>query len=406
MKICFVYSSIFNLGGIQRCITDFSNYLTNKGYEVTVLCSESNIKVDRNIYGLNNKVKVIFSKKKNKLSRLLNFYRKPMIYLNKKFGFFKNSKSILKNIYYPYYHDIEKIINENNYDIVISSATYFNALLPLLKINKTIKLIGWQHSSHMYYFEDGQYKNQNAIIKNMFEKLDSYIVLTDDDKKLIKRDYGYNVKRIYNPINFKETKSGNLENKIFIAVGRLCKEKRFDLLINNFKKFNEINKEWKLHIFGDGPEKSNLEEQLHNLNLKKYVKIFPFTNKILSKYLQSSIYCMTSIGEGFGLVVVEAMESGIPVISYDIPSMKEILNDNCAILVKEGNNEEYVSAMLELANDKKLYQRYSKYSKKRAKDFYFENIGVEWESLFNELKGIKKNEIIKKNNRKNNKKNL
>ena len=405
MKICFVYSSIFNLVGIQRCITDLSNYLIDRDYDITILCSESTIKEDRSIYGLNNKVKVIFTDKKSTLSRLLSFYRKPLIYLNRKFGFFKNNIMLLKKIYYPYFHDIESIINENKYDIVISSATYFNALLPLLKINEEITLIGWQHSSHMNYFEEGVYKNQDAIIKNMFSKLDAYIVLTDDDRKKIKKDYGVNVKRIYNPINFKQTKVGSLNNKNFIAVGRLSKEKRFDLLIENFNKFHTKNKEWKLQIYGDGPERDSLEKLIIELNLENYVKINHFTNKITCKYLESSIYCMTSFGEGFGLVVIEAMESGIPVISYDIPSMKEILNDKCAILVKEGCNNDYINAMFELSNNEKLYKKMSKFSKEKAKEFYIENIGHEWEILFKDLKGKNENEV-NKNNRNNNKKNL
>lgn len=389
MKICFVYSSIFNLGGIQRCITDLSNYLVDRGHEVTILCSESTIKVDYDIFKLTKKANIIFCNQKSLISRFLKIFRKPIIYLNRKYGIFKNNKTVLKNIYYPYYHDVEKIINNNKYDIVISSATYFNALIPLLKINKETTLIGWQHSSHMYYFEDGFYKNQDAIVKNMFKKLNAYVVLTDDDKKKIKRDFGYDVKRIYNPINFKQNKKGGLEKKTFIAVGRLSNEKRFNLLIENFKKFNIQNKEWKLQIYGDGPEKDNLKNLIKKLNLQEFVKINPFTNKIIEKYLDSSIYCMTSLGEGFGIVVIEAMESGIPVICYDIPSMKEILNDKCAIFVKDGHDDEYVTAMLELASNEKLYKNLSNYSKTKAKDFYLENIGYEWENLFNSLKGKK-----------------
>lgn len=397
MKICFVYNSIFNPGGIQRCITNLANYLKTKGHDITILCTDSSYPTDRKMYGLDDDIKVVFSKKITILKKILCYYRKIFIYLNRKYGVFRNNLSVLKKIYYPHNWDIEKIINNNNFDYVISCATYFNALVSFLNLYDT-KTIGWQHSSHKFYFENGFYKNQDAVIKNMFTKLDKYVVLTDFDKDMIKKDYDFVPTRIYNANNFELENVGSINNKKFIAIGRLDSVKRFDLLIKNFYEFHKVNKEWILEIVGSGKEKSCLEKLICELNLSDYVFLTTFTNKIYEKYLSSSIYCMTSLSEGLPMVVIEAMEAGLPVISYDIPCMVEIIKNNGGVIINEGDNSEYVNQMLKISSDEDLYKSLSIKVKKKVKEFKIDKIGKEWIYLLESLKEGKNND--KKNKEK------
>lgn len=382
MKICFIYNSIFTLGGIQRCITNLSNYLVNKGYEVTVICCDSNIKMDRTMYNLDDKVNVIFIKN-SFIKRVINIYRKPFIYLNNRFGIFNNNLFVLKKLYYPYYHNVKKYIECEDYDVVISSASYFNSLLSFLNIDNKIK-IGWQHSSYYFYFEKEGYKNKEAIIKEMFNNLDNYVVLIDDDKNKIKKNLGYNTTRIYNALEFFPKENGKFEYKKFIAAGRLATEKRFDLLIKNFNEFSKINKDWKLDLYGEGPERNTLQKLIDDLNLSDRVRLCGYCSDIMDKYLESSIYCMTSVGEGFGMTVVEAMSCGLPVICYDIPAMREIIDSDCGFIVE--NDNEFIDKMLLLSSDKDLYMKLSKNAKKRSKNFDIQKIGLEWINLINTLK--------------------
>lgn len=388
MKICFIYNSIFTLGGIQRCITNLSNYFIKKGYDVTVICCDNNTIVNRKMYNLDDKVKIIFVKE-SLIVRLIKLYRKPLIYFNNKFGVFKNNAFILEKIYYPYYHGIKKIIENDNFDIVISSATYFNALLSFLDIDDKIK-IGWQHSSYSSCFNDGDYRNQTIIVKKMFNKLDNYVVLIDDDKKKLKGYLGYDATRIYNAIEYFPKKSGKLEYKKFIAAGRLTKVKRFDFLIKDFYEFSKVNDDWKLDIYGEGPEREKLQKLIDDLNLNNRVKLCGYCSNITDKYLESSIYCMTSVSEGFAMVVAEAMSCGLPVVSYDIPAMRELIDKECGFIVDEGSHDEFVNKMLLLSSDENLYMKFLKNVKEKSKEFNIEKIGSEWIELFDSL--IKKKE--------------
>lgn len=382
MKICFVYSSIFTLGGIQRCITILSNYLIKKGYDVTIICCDNNTYIDRKMYNLDDNVKIEFCKK-SLLIRIINLYRKPLIYLNNKFGVFNNNTFILNKIYYPYYKNIKKIIKSQNFDIIISSSSYFNALLSLINVGNRIK-IGWQHSSYLSCFND-DYRNQNMIVKNMFNKLDNYVVLINDDKQKIKENLGYDVTRIYNALDFFPNSFGKLKYKKFIAAGRLVKVKRFDILIQNFYEFSKINNEWSLDIYGDGPEKESLQNLINDLNLSDRIKLCGYCSDIMNKYLESSIYCMTSASEGFAMVVAEAMSCGLPVICYDIPAMKELIDKDCGFIVNDKNYGDFVDKMLLLSSNEGLYKRFSKHAKEKSKDFDIEKIGSKWIELFNSL---------------------
>ena len=87
------------------------------------------------------------------------------------------------------------------------------------------------------------------------------------------------------------------------------------------------NQDWYLDIVGDGPEKDALNKMIENRYLTRRVKIHPYTEDIQKYYSQASIYVSSSRWKDFGLVLVHAMAHGLPVISSDLPSSKEILGD-------------------------------------------------------------------------------
>lgn len=388
MKICFLYESIFTLGGVQRCITILSNYLVNKGYDVTVICTNTRVPINRETYGLDEKVKVIFTKKQSIFRKGINKGLKLIRKFNYKTGILRNNTKILDFIYYYYFGKyVQEIVNKEKFDILIGCGDIHSKLTSL--INRSgMKKIGWQHHTYDTYFNTKNllFWKENASVREMFEKLDEYIVLTLEDKRKLKEFKNLNSQVIYNPIGFKQETKSNLENKKFLALGRLNKVKGFDRLINNFNKFHEKNKEWTLEIYGDGPERQNLENQIKSLGLEKYVKIFHRMQNVEEIYRQASIYCMSSYAEGWGLVILEAMESGIPVITYNMPCIDEIFEKGDeGIIIEDNNEEKYVNAMLELAESKYKREEFADRAIKRGEDFSIEKIGKQWEKLFEKL---------------------
>ena len=111
------------------------------------------------------------------------------------------------------------------------------------------------------------------------------------------------------------------------------------MLIEAFRIFAKSNKEWTLDIVGEGVEEQLYRQLIKDYHLEDRITIHPFTHNIQAYYSQAQIYVLSSRWEGFGLVLVEAMAHGLPVISSDLPTSKEIMGD-FGLYFQNGNIEE------------------------------------------------------------------
>ena len=89
-------------------------------------------------------------------------------------------------------------------------------------------------------------------------------------------------------------------------------------------------------------------KKIAEYQLEKRILIHPFTNNIQAYYSQAQIYVLSSRWEGFGLVLVEAMAHGLPIVSSDLPTSKEIMGDN-ALYFPSGDTKTLASKLLEAA---------------------------------------------------------
>lgn len=142
--------------------------------------------------------------------------------------------------------------------------------------------------------------------------------------------------------------------KIVVGVGRLDKQKNFKLLIESFAEFQNLYPEYKLIIYGEGKERSELE-YLANKLLKKNSYFFPGRQSdVLEKIKSASMFILSSDYEGMPNVLLEAMCMGMPVISTDCPSggPREVIENNVnGILIPVNDRKALVDSMIKLTND-------------------------------------------------------
>jgi glycosyltransferase involved in cell wall biosynthesis len=152
------------------------------------------------------------------------------------------------------------------------------------------------------------------IVKFFYKRADLIIANSKFDARQIKKFTSVNTKCVY-PGCFqklvKKNKKKNNHTQI-ISVGRLSKEKGFDILIKSFKNIDK-NK-YSLHLIGDGAEKNNLKNLIKKYNLEKNIKILGYKKNIYKFMKKADLLINTSHFEGFGRVVVEALSCGIGVI--------------------------------------------------------------------------------------------
>jgi glycosyltransferase involved in cell wall biosynthesis len=153
---------------------------------------------------------------------------------------------------------------------------------------------------------------------------------------------------------------------VILFVGALVKTKNVDKLI---RVFNYVQKriDTSLVIVGEGPEKSNLMKIVKELNLTNKVFFEGFVKDEDLPYYYSScdIFASCSIIEGFGLIFLEAMASGKPVVAFNITSIPEVVGDG-GIIVKNFDLKEMAEKIIELLSNKEVYEEYSRRAREIA----------------------------------------
>lgn len=151
----------------------------------------------------------------------------------------------------------------------------------------------------------------------------------------------------------------NVVNKQFCAVGALVPKKGFDVLLNSFAQLLQYDTECSLIIAGSGPEQQNLKSLAKSLGIEKSVKFLGSINREQVKTLmaQSSCYVLSSHIETFGVVVIEALSQGTPVISTRCGGPESILTTNDGIFVDINNVNALTEAMLEVLKQPNKFDR-------------------------------------------------
>ena len=386
-KVCFLIDSIFEIGGVQRVTAVIAKELA-KDYNVTIVTFDNSKKKDLSLYNLCD------------ANIEYHFYSYPQIgFFKKKIcrifsGIYLKIKPQAKwcsNLYakssfcYELRSSLANELNQGNYDIIIGVHAPLSArLATIYRLLPNTKLIGWIHNSFDAIFGDNSHYYIGADRKRhyvyQFRKLDDVIVLCQHDADLY-RDYDskFHPTVIYNPLTLKPGKISEGNSHRFLAVGRFSHQhKGFDLLIESFHLFARQNLDWKLDIVGEGVEEELYRSLILKYHLEDRVFIHPFTNNIQDYYSKAQVYVLSSRWEGFGLVLVEAMAHGLPVISSDLPTSKEIMGD-FALYFKNGVIEE-LAQRLEDATQLD-WQAKSKEAIKLAERFNINTIIEQWKRL-------------------------
>lgn len=179
------------------------------------------------------------------------------------------------------------------------------------------------------------------------------------------------------------------------ACGRLTHQKGFFNLIKAFSLIkNRINAQ--LFIFGEGEERKNLENLIIHLHLNNKVFLPGFTPNPFQYIAHSDVFILSSLYEGFGNVIIEAMACGTPVISTDCPfGPGEIIEHGInGLLIPPDNIDTIADTLLSLLQNKSLRERLILEGKKRINDFSVIKMVNGYESLFSQILSNKKSCII------------
>lgn len=149
----------------------------------------------------------------------------------------------------------------------------------------------------------------------------------------------------------------------FLAVSRLVPIKRIDLMLIAFHDVVAENTNVRLHIAGDGPEQETLRELVEKLCLEKYVIFHGYQSghALGVLYTECDCFVLTSEYEGWGMVIIEAATSGLPILMTDVGCAGEfIVHEESGLVIPVNDSNALAKAMLRILHDTDLRTKLSR----------------------------------------------
>lgn len=387
MRLLFYSDTVFSFGGVQRVLAELAKALS-KYHDVTILSTDMDI--DMTMYDYDQSSVQFEYISYPRVRGWEYFVCKGGSFLYKKILPQNRCTSFLyaKSFFFPTYRkELIRKINSGGYDVVIGVHAYLSLQLSAIRGAIHARTIGWMHNSYEAFFEkENPYlPGLKNFFKHQMRKLDNLVVLSHVDEDLFMREMDLKTTVIYNPLTVSSIGTGNARYKKFLSVGRFSyKHKGFDLLIQAFAEFAKKNQEWKLEIVGEGPEEALYRSLIKKYKLEQRVVLCPFTKNVQKHYANASVYVLSSRWEGFGLVLVEAMSHGLPIVSSDVPVAVELLKDKGVALFFKNGSVPSLTEQLAYMAEKADLQCMGNNSLLYAKKFDIEAICAQWNVLLNE----------------------
>lgn len=292
---------------------------------------------------------------------------------------------------------LRNVLDELKPDIVISVGQSEKFMIPRLSRNRPWKTVREFHYSGTYRkdyarLQGGLRARLVAAVSDFYEfglgqgSYDATVVLTRQDREENWRGkHGVHV--IPNPCILRPERSAALECRRAAAVGRLVPVKGFDLLIQAWEKVAAVHPDWELDIWGDGPERGALERLVREKGLQGKVFLRGVTGDVQGRLLQSSMLVFSSLFEGFGMVLVEAMACGVPCVAFECPcGPRDVISPEMdGLLVPPGDVEQLSLAIIRLMEQPELRRSMGAAAREKAAHYALDAMAARWMDLFREL---------------------
>jgi glycosyltransferase involved in cell wall biosynthesis len=251
-----------------------------------------------------------------------------------------------------------------------------------------VTTVGWEH---LNYVARSQTPRLMEILHAAVPRLDGYVVLTDADAEDYRRDLPAlrtKVEVIRNSVTWPiRSEPAAVDSKVVVAAGRLVPRKGFKRLVRAFRPVARRHPDWQLHIYGNGEQKQQITDLIHRLGLESQVLLRGYSRNLPEVLANASIFAMTSRSEGFPMVLIEAMSTGIPLIAFDCPRGpgETIQHGSNGLLIPEGRLRPFSRGLETLIADSNLRARLGAQGLRDAEAYTIDNIAAEWELFFDRV---------------------
>ena len=380
MKIVYVIDSLASKGGAERIVSDKLNYMAEHySYDVYVITCYQNQQKDPNTYYLSEKV--------SQINLNISYYRQYRYR-------YPHRLWVKWTIYRRLIQLLKDTVRQIDPDVLVALG-YFMADVVTGIPCRAVKLVESHDARSFSMLGKGEKRSflskaymelyRKYYLRQVERQADMIVTLSDAEAKEWMK-----AKRVEVIPNFTVMpvwRQSTCQNKRVMAAGRLEWQKGFDRLIASWAIVHDKHPDWHLHIFGSGTMQHQLTELIAFHGLEEVITIHPYTSAIYKEYSDSSIFALSSRFEGFGLVLLEAMQSGLPCVTFDCPfGPSEVVVDNhTGFVVDKGDVATFADKLCCLIEDESLRKRFSEASVERAKHYDVEKVMNRWKTLLEGL---------------------
>lgn len=287
------------------------------------------------------------------------------------------------------FHRFIRLVKNRNIDTVILMGNYPALIVSFTRFFTKAKYVYCDHGGLM-----NQWHQKDITAIRFWSALVSHkvVVLTEKTRKDYMKKFHLREKKvecIYNWIaeEVKEAKKTyDCSSQKILTVGRLGKEKGYDLLVEVAKKILPAHQDWQWHIYGSGEMQQMLEEKIEEYHLEDQLVLKGNVEHAYQYYMDYAFLVLPSYREGLPLVLLEALELGLPMVSFDIETgPNEIIEDGKnGYLIPPYDLEQMGQRMVELMEDKAKREAFATYKGKKEK-FSKNTILKQWIKLIEGL---------------------
>ena len=375
MKIVYCIQGTHNSGGMERVLSRKVNYLAQAGHEVSIITFNQQgrkpfFELHPSVVCYDLAIPYEQYQKGGILNRLALYVRLPQLHrLHRK--------------------RLEQLLLKLKADIVVSMFNEEASFLPSIQ-DGSHKILEFHFSKHngLKDLRRGIWRLIDELRAKKDERIvrpfDRFVVLTEEDATL----WGAlpNLRVIPNPLPFYSDSPSDCSAHQLLAMGRYDEQKHFDLLIDLWAQLAPEYPEWRLVIAGDGKLRPELTAQVERLGLKS-VELMRPTHQVQELYRASSIYTMTSRYEGLPMVLIEAQQMGLPIVSFACPcGPRDVITDGVdGYLLEVGDHAGFIQALRRLMDSEAERQRMGAAARIASERYDLEHIMKSWLALFDEL---------------------
>jgi len=362
MRIVQLYDSFCEKGGVERVVALLLNEWAKQGHDVTLMVRYGEID---SIYPLVPEVNLVTLGRraaKTRVARIVNYGRDVTA--------LRHSPDLTQA------------------DVVIANGPWCGllavlALKGILRKGEGPKVVVCDHNSPSAFGWGTRF-----LSRLLYRRTDCIVALTQAQVPYY-QDVAREIRVIPNPVELPESHvEERVRNPDFVlAIGRLSRQKGFDLLLPAWAQVSREVPTAKLVIVGEGAEETSLRQQVSELGLGACVELHPFTDDVTAYYRQATIFVMSSRFEGLPLVLLEAQAHGLPIVSFDCEygPRQVVTHEKNGLLCPPEDPDGLATALIRLLKDQTSRAVYSFAAQEAARTYSLPAVMEYWSRLFEDL---------------------